>query len=251
MYKRKQIDGAKPWEGFMTPFKILKNLSFIGCYQSSSHLVDTGDGLVIIDTGYLNSFYTLVNGIYNLGYKPEDIKYIIHTHWHGDHTEGTKPLLSIAKNAKTIIGIRDDKFVKENEYFEPDIVVKDGDIITLGDIEFKFLETPGHTVGTISIFFNIKDEGNIYRVGMFGGAGANSLVPEFATYYQGAIKDYKSSIDKLRKEKVDLFIGNHVWNNDTENKYYQMINVPKTNPFIDNKEFYRFLDFCKERVESL
>ena len=86
---------------------------------------------------------------------------------------------------------------------------------------------------------------------MFGGAGANSLVPEHVSYYKNCREDYKKSIDKLRKEKVDLFLGNHVWNNDTENKYYKMLSNPNENPFIDDKEFYKFLDFCKERVDSL
>lgn len=248
MYPKKEWFGKDPWLGYMEPFHILKGISYVGTYAASVHLIDTGDGLVLIDTGYRSSVYTIVDGIYRLGYKPEDVKYIFLTHWHGDHTEGVAPLLTVAKNAKTVIGIRDDAIVRKNGYFDPDIVVKDGDTLTLGKVTFRFVETPGHTVGVISIFFDYEEEGRVYYVGTFGGAGPLSLFEDNASYYPGARDDYFKSIERLKKEKVDLFIGNHCWNNDTDGKAEQLRAHPETNPFVDDKEFYRFLDFCRDRV---
>jgi hypothetical protein len=51
----------------------------------------------------------------------------------------------------------------------------------------------------------------------------------------------------LRKRKVDVFIGNHVWNNDTERK---AIALKKTgeNQFIDSDIWYKFLSFCEKRL---
>ena len=86
----------QPWVGKIQPFKIIDGVYFVGTYQASSHLVDTGDGLILIDTGYDNTTYLVVNSIYELGFNVKDIKYIINTHWHGDHTEGTAPIADLS-----------------------------------------------------------------------------------------------------------------------------------------------------------
>ena len=250
MYPKKQLNIAHPWLGFIEPFRILKGISFIGTYQASVHMIDTGDGLVILDTGYLKTFYTVVNGIYQLGYTPKDIKYVLLTHWHGDHTEGVMPLLSLAPNAKTVIGIRDDREVIQRNYFNPDIVVKDGDTLTCGKVTFRFVETPGHTVGTVSVFFDYEQDGRIYHAGMFGGAGPAALFADHANYYEGCRDDYFASLQRLKQEKVDLFLGNHCWNNNTDEKAKLLKENPSVNPFVDDREFYTFLDFCAARVRA-
>ena len=76
MFKRRKIE--QPYEGRIEPFRIIGNVYFVGTFQSSCHIIDTGDGLILIDTGYSNVFYLVIRSIYKLGFKPEDIKYIIH-----------------------------------------------------------------------------------------------------------------------------------------------------------------------------
>jgi len=111
------------------------------------------------------------------------------------------------------------------------------------------METPGHTLGTISFFLNVSEEGKTYRVGMFGGAGANTLV-RGAFDYDACREDYRSSLNKLRQQKVDVFIGNHVWNNDTENKIKILLQTNE-NRFIDNTLWMEFLDFCERRLDEI
>ena len=55
-----------PWLGKMTPFKIFGNTYFVGTYQASCHLIDTGDGLIMIDPGYTKTAYLVINSIYHL-----------------------------------------------------------------------------------------------------------------------------------------------------------------------------------------
>lgn len=244
MFCRKDIKHI--YEGRMTPFKIFGNLYFVGSYCESSHLIDTGDGLILIDTGSIENLHLIVNSIYELGFKPQDIKYIINTHWHWDHAEGSGSLAHLA-GAKTIIGRRDADNVRR--YFEPDILISDGDKLELGNTVISFMETPGHTEGTLSFFFDVTEGDKTYRVGMFGGAGANTLVPG-ELYYQGNREDYRASINRLRKEKVDVFIGNHVWNNDTEVKGKILLETGE-NRFIDDKLWGEFLDFCEKRLDKI
>ena len=229
----------------MEPFKIVNNVYFVGCFPASTHLIDTGDGLILIDPGYTDTLHLVIDGIYRLGFRPEDIKYIINTHWHGDHTQATAALAHMT-GATTLLG-RDDAETAA-KYFVPDVLVKDGDTLTLGSTTISFLETPGHTKGTISFFFNVQEDGKTYRVGMFGGAGANTM--KLARLEFPEARDaYRASLHRLLREHVDVFIGNHVWNNNTL-EHYNVLKQTGENKFIDDQLWGRFLTFCEQRLDE-
>ena len=244
MFEKRKI--TNPWEGKMEPFRIIGNVYFVGTFQASCHLIDTGEGLILIDPGYSNTLYLVVRSIYELGFNPKDIKYIINTHWHGDHTEATAAMVDLS-GAKTLIGRDDEEKVKR--YFDPDILIGEGDTLSLGNTTVSFIETPGHTKGTISLFFNTEDDGKIYRVGMFGGAGANTMTQGHFDY-DGCREDYRNSLHRLQKEKVDVFIGNHVWNNDTAVKGELLLKTG-VNKFIDKNLWNDFLAFCEKRLNDV
>ena len=229
----------------MSPFKIIGNVYFAGTYQASCHLIDTGDGLILIDPGYTNTLYLVINSIYKLGFKPEDIKYIINTHWHFDHVEATEALADLTR-AKTLIG-RDDA-EKAKSFFTADILIDDGDVLELGNTKIDFMITPGHTKGTISFFFETEENGKTYRVGMFGGAGVNTLAKDHPYRdFDGCQEAFLESVERLEKEKVDVFIGNHCWNNGTYEKAKKLLCGGK-NEFIDSKIWGDFLASGKSRV---
>ncbi|MBQ7235635.1 MAG: hypothetical protein IJX03_00570 [Clostridia bacterium] len=111
------------------------------------------------------------------------------------------------------------------------------------------METPGHTKGTISFFFNTVENGKTYRVGMFGGAGANTMV-KVRFDFDGCRDAYRNSLHRLMKEKVDVFIGNHTWNNDTFYKAKTLLETGR-NEFIDDKLWNKFLIFCEDRLDKV
>lgn len=244
MYERREI--LKPWEGRIEPFQIIGNVYFAGTYQASCHIIDTGEGLILIDPGYENTLYLVVASIYKLGFRPEEIKYIINTHWHWDHTEATAALAELS-GAKTLLGREDEENAKR--YFTPDILLKDGDTLTLGNTTISFMETPGHTKGTISLFFDTTEGGTTYRVGMFGGAGSNTL-RKGAFEFESCREAYYASLERLQKEKVDVFIGNHVWNNDTFTKGKLLMETGE-NQFLDETLWNKFLTHCKKRLDNV
>ena len=67
----------KPWEGSFEPLRIFGNLYFVGTPPASVHIVDTGEGLIMLDTGYQQSLYMVIDNIYRVGLDPHDIKYIL------------------------------------------------------------------------------------------------------------------------------------------------------------------------------
>ena len=244
MFERRTI--KNPWEGRIEPFKIVGNVYFCGTFQASCHLIDTGEGLILIDPGYENTLYLVIDSIYKRGFRPDAIKYIINTHWHWDHTEATAALAELS-GAKTLLGRWDEE--KAKRYFTPDMLLKDGDSLTLGNTTITFLETPGHTKGTISLFFHTEEAGKAYRVGMFGGAGANTLRKD-AFDFDGCREAYRESVHRLQKEQVDVFIGNHTWNNDTFPKA-NLLKETGENPFLDASLWHQFLNFCEKRLDEV
>ncbi|MBQ6698999.1 MAG: MBL fold metallo-hydrolase [Oscillospiraceae bacterium] len=225
----------------MVPFRMAGNLYFVGSRNPSSHLLDTGDGLILIDTGYEENAEMIVNSMKTLGFDIRDVKYIIHSHGHGDHTFATAKLVEMS-GAKTFLNSADIRYLEGR--FTPDFDIKDGDIIKLGNTEILCLHTPGHTAGTVSFFFNIEEDGKIYRAGMFGGAGTNQLRKDYLknkglnTLPRG---QFLKSVQRLKQEHVDIFVGNHSWQNDTLGNYEKSL-ISDTNPFIDESSWGKFLD---------
>ena len=239
---------------YIKPSRIVGNLYFVGVHCASTHIIDTGEGLILIDPGYRETLYLMINNLWTLGYKPTDIKYIIGTHAHFDHIDAVKPLVEMT-GAKTFIGKDDLPLLKGDVYhypintFEPDVLLSDGDVVTLGNTSIRFVATPGHTDGTMSPFFDVEENRVAYRVGMFGGAGIGSMAKDFLKD-NGLPGDcrgkYIRSVKRLMEEKVDVFIGNHVWNNNTEEKI-EKIGKTERNPFVDPEEWQSFLN---ERLEE-
>ena len=75
----------KLWKQRMEPFGIWGNLYFCGSVPSSCHVIDTGEGLILIDPGLPETFYLVVQGLWELGFEPKQVRAILHTHGHYDH----------------------------------------------------------------------------------------------------------------------------------------------------------------------
>lgn len=245
----------RPWEGYVKPFRIFGNLYFVGTVPASTHVIDTGDGLIVIDPGLPNSLYLVLENMRALGLNPYDIKYIINTHGHFDHCGASKALAELT-GAKNIINKADEPLANGTvdltwasdlgftyyEYFNPDILVDDGDTVSLGNTTVLFKAAPGHTAGTMAIFFDVTDGKSTFRAAMHGGVGRNSMRKEFLDKV-GLSADIREkfvpAIEKMLNEKVDIMLGNHVRQNDTLGKAEQM--TENNNPFINPNEWKKFL----------
>ena len=234
----------------ITPFRMIGNIYFVGTKEASCHLIDTGDGLILIDTGYEECAEIVVESMNTLGFNISDVKYILHSHGHYDHTDATAAILSLVPDAKTFLSFKDLKYIRG---FTPDFDIKDGDVIKLGNTEIKCLFTPGHTEGSVSFFLDVTEDGEIYRAAMFGGSGVNQLRRDYMNrrdvpyLCRGLFFD---SIERLLGERVDVMIGNHTWQNKTLQKYEKMATAEK-NPFIKPNEWGVYLRSLRASLERV
>lgn len=255
----------RPWEGYAKPFRVAGDVYFVGTIPASTHIIDTGDGLILIDSGYPQSLYLVIANMAELGFSYKDIKYIVHSHGHYDHLGATKALKELT-GAKTCIGAPDADFANGKldltwareigteyyEQFEPDILLNDGDIIKLGNTSIRCISTPGHTPGTMSFFFETKENGKTFTCAMFGGMGTNSMMLDWLEkngLSDSCRLDFIHSLKKVRNIPVDIHIGNHFWISGYSEKLKKL--GQSENPFIDATEWKRVIDASLSEITTL
>ena len=84
---------ANPWMLYHKGFRVMENVYFVGTSWVSVFLLDTAEGLVLIDCAMQENVYQIVDNIRSLGFDPHKIKKLLLTHGHFDHTTAVRPLL--------------------------------------------------------------------------------------------------------------------------------------------------------------
>jgi len=241
----------------MTPFKIIGNLYYVGDKRVCAHLIDTGDGLILFDAGFQNTIHLLIQSIWEMGFNPADIKYLILSHGHFDHFGACNEFRALY-GCKTFMNKADADMHRENPagglldmnpnpYAQLPIIdheFVDGEVIELGNTSIRCVSTPGHSPGTTTFFFDVKEGESTYHVGYFGGVGFLTLYKDFLKKYNLPFElrdQFTDSIAKVKGEKVDIVLGNHPSQNGTIEKRQYMLDNPGTNPFIDPLEWDDFL----------
>jgi len=246
----------RPWEFAVEPFRIIENLYYVGSRNVSTHLIDTGAGLMLIDTGFPQTVYLLLESVRRLGFDPDDIKYIVHCHGHYDHFGGTRALVELT-GAKTCLGEADVEIIREKpelswapeygvefyEVFDVDVAVNGGDVVSLGDVSIECMAIPGHTPGAMAFFFEMTEKGKRYVVGMHGAPGLNTLQDAYMkkNHLPNSWRDdYMKSLGRLKERTVDITLGAHPGQNATFAKRDEM--TEERNPFIDRGFWPKMLD---------
>src|SRR6202521_5271697 len=181
---------------FAEPAKVFDNLYFVGSKIHSSWALTTSQGIILIDTLFTyNSEEEIVGGLKKLGLDPATVKYVIISHAHSDHVGGAK-LMQDRYGSRIVMGGPDWNSIEKSVNGYPlgkpkrDIVADDGHKITLGDTSVTIVTTPGHTPGTLSMLFTVKDRGRPINVAYSGGTALNfsSTAPNFDIYIKSQSK---------------------------------------------------------------
>jgi metallo-beta-lactamase class B len=158
---------------------VFDNLYWLGTRQHSSWALRTSAGLMIIDTNFAWATQPeIIDGLTALKLDPRDIKFVFISHAHGDHDQGAAELQRLY-GARIVMGAADWEATLKRTATAPggvptrgpgDVTVGPlGTKITLGDTTVTVVSTPGHTPGTPSYVFPVKDQGKTVMIAYSGG----------------------------------------------------------------------------------
>jgi metallo-beta-lactamase class B len=203
---------------YADPAKVFDNLYFVGGKVHSSWALTTSEGIILFDTIYpYNSETLIIDGLQRLGLNARDIKYVLISHAHADHIGGAQ-MLQERYGARVVMGAPDWRLVEmyPNRYKtmapKRDIVATDGMRLTLGDTSVTIWETPGHTPGTLSYTFTVRDNGRPVNVAYSGGTAFNFVnntpnpgIQNFQTY----INSQRHMADEAAATRATVLLSNH------------------------------------------
>lgn len=264
----KELERAcrRPWEAYVPPFRIAPHLFYIsGNDWVACYLIETSEGLILIDTAMHETLYLMLENIRMIGYKPQDIKKILLSHAHIDHIGGARALKELS-GATIYIGERDMLFLKDrrdligNEQekytcgeFAPDEFYSDDNPIVLGEFTIHTISTPGHTPGCTSFFFDVKDiDGKTKHCGMHGGLGLNTMS---ARYFKenglpiSLRNEFIEGLRRLDKLDIDICIPSHT--NQVEILKLRDKIKDNYNPYDDPLVWHNLLKTRLQKVEEL
>lgn len=212
----------RPWEVAVDPFPVAPRTWYVGNNWVGAYLLQSTEGLILIDTTMQPQVYLVFESIRKLGFDIADLRLILVSHMHYDHLGGVRPLVE-ASGAKVMMSREDWDFLNarpdqllNNGYpwgpFTPDAFYSDNQPVTLGDRSIRTLLTPGHTPGTTSFFFEVEEGGKPLQVGMHGGIGLITVTDEYLRDNNLPVslqRDYLNSLTRLRDMPVDITLGSH------------------------------------------
>jgi len=200
------------------PVRVFDNLYYLGEKDQwetspSAWALNTRAGIILIDTLFGDSVeHQVVDGLRKVGLDPRNIKYVIVTHGHIDHYGGAS-LIQERFGSHVLMSAADWDYMYNDQHSDPkpkrDMIVKDGQTLTLGDTTVRMYVSNAHTPGTISLVFPVSDYGKPHLVAEWGGTGFNfnglDRIRAFTTYRDEAARFR----DIVTRAGADVLIANH------------------------------------------
>lgn len=205
--------------------EIVKGVQYVDGSNANSYLVEESDGtLALIDAGMQADGKRILDFITSkLNRKPSEVRTIVITHCHVDHTRGLAAIRA-ATGAKVAVHEADADFVSGKMRYpspggamgfmfsvmspffktnpvEPDIRLKEGD--TVGRL--AVLHTPGHTPGSISLYDRQDRVLFVGDAARFIKGRLEGPPPQFTQHMDQA----KTSVERLSSLDFEVMLSGH------------------------------------------
>jgi metallo-beta-lactamase class B len=205
-------DPARKW--YAEPARVFDDLFFLGQTAFSVWALRTSEGIILVDSIFDYSVEDeVIGGLRKLGIDPAEIRYVIISHAHGDHSGGAGILQQ--HGARVVMSEADwQLYERGNDKVKAkrDIVATDGMPITLGGATVRVYLTPGHTHGTLSTILPVHDNGKAHVAALWGGTLFN-FRDSADDPRDARLKVYAESAarfrDVARAAKADILLSNH------------------------------------------
>lgn len=241
------------WSAPGEPLRIADNLYYLGTQTIAVYLITTPEGHILVDGAMPTSAPLILASIRKLGFDPADVKVILNTHAHFDHTGGLADLkaatgATLAASAGDRGALESGTYVGSEEVetfaFKPvavDRVLEDGDMVELGGMTLTAHLTPGHSPGCTTWTFPLEVEGQTRQAMIYcsTSVAANRLISaDKGPQYPGIVADYEQTFARLKTMKADIFLAPHAEQFGLARKRAAMTDGAP-NPFVDPTELQK------------
>ncbi len=257
---------AADWDAPQTPFPIYGGSYYVGPQGVASVLITSLKGHILIDGGTPKSAATIIEHIRRLGFKPEEIKYILVSHEHFDHAGGLAQLqrvsgATVLTSAAAKPVLESGKPNRGDPQFGalPDIepvenvkAVRDGEVVTVGPLAVKANYTPGHTQGGITWTWTaIEPAGamNMVYADSLNAFGLNGFRYSGNPHYPTAKADIERSIARVAALPCDILVSAHPEASGLFERHARQANEGST-AFIDREACRRYAEDGRQRLEK-
>ncbi len=239
------------WNKPNEPFTLIGNVHYVGTSGLAAFLITTEQGHILLDGALPESVPQIEANIKALGFALGDIKYLLNSHAHFDHSGGLAQLKR--DTGATLIASEGDRSALEGGFYlgseqiaalnappvKVDRVIADGETLKLGSTVMTANLTPGHTRGCTSWSMPVSAQGKVQRVLFFCSSTVafNRLVNP--PQYPGIVADYERTFARAKTLTVDVFLAAHPEFFRMQEKRAQLGSGP--NPFIDPREFQAYM----------
>jgi metallo-beta-lactamase class B len=225
------------WTEPFPAFRIAGNLYYVGSKGLANYLITTPRGHILINSDLEANVPLIRASIESLGFKFTDVKILLISHAHYDHSAGSDMIKKLT-GAKYMVmegdvpvvesgGKSDFQYGNDPAQLYPatkvDRVLRDGDEVKLGDAVLTARLTPGHTKGCTTWTMKVKESGKTLDVVIVGSPNVNpgyKLVG--SSVYPGIADDFERTFRVLKSLPCDYFLGAHGSYFDMETKYSQL-----------------------------
>jgi metallo-beta-lactamase class B len=213
------------WKAPVPPRRLLANIHYVGAIGVSSYLITTPEGHFLLDTGFEETVPIIQRSVEQLGFRLSDIRFILSSHAHIDHTGGHAAMKRLVPGAIIVASKADARvlasggaddfipFPKDLIVYTPVVakrIVNDGEKVTLGGVTLTANLTPGHTRGATTWTMEVNDDGRTLQVVFFSSASLNAgtrLLGQPA--YPEIVQDFENTFTRLRSLPCDVFFAPH------------------------------------------
>jgi len=228
----------------VAPARVFDNLYFVGLPDVYSWALDTAEGIILFDSlnNARDAEMTIVGGLQQLGLDPARIRYVVISHEHADHYGGARYLQQRvgARVVATDTAWRamEGAAGASPEAPKRDMVVADGDTLTLGATTLTFYSTPGHTAGALSTIVPVMESGQRHLAFLLGGPRTVSLATS-----REMVASTQRIATLARAAGVDVQLNDHSYIDDSLPTLEEVRRRQQgqSNPFVIGAEgFQRF-----------
>lgn len=214
------------WTQPQKPFRIYGNTYYVGTRGLSAILIQSSQGLVLIDGTLPQNAEQIEANIKALGFRVTDVKLILNTHAHSDHAgaiaqlvrdSGARVEASKAGANALMLGGKDpeDPQYGDAPTFPPVsgvTTVNDGNVVRLGDVAITAHYTPGHTPGSTTWTWQSCEAGrceNIVYADSLGSLAADGFRFTDDQKHPHRVEDYLHGIDTIAALPCDILVTPH------------------------------------------